>query len=171
MFVSVSSKQTLRGKSQQQKHQKPISTELSHEYHEISDDEIASDKVFDMGPSLVDEMNVIINSLTSSAAAEQYHVDDEPPAATKIQAPNCSDEHLSGSTNPDTVDKTSKVPGTRYPMSAVGSSATLKIAGTKSTTGSSKRASSSAGTVKAISMKDERILNQAIDYVNEISAR
>lgn len=125
-----------------------------------------------MGPSLVDEMNVIINSLTSSAAAEQYHVDDEPPAATKSQAPNCSDEHLSGSTNPDAVDKTSKVPGTRYPMSAVGSSATLKIAGNKTTTmGSSKRASSSAGTVKAISMKDERILNQAIDYVNEISAR
>lgn len=27
------------------------------------------------------------------------------------------------------------------------------------------------GTVKPISVKDERILNQAIDYANEISAR
>lgn len=36
---------------------------------------------------------------------------------------------------------------------------------------SSKSKKKGSGTVKPISVKDERILNQAIDYANEISAR
>lgn len=36
-----------------------------HEYHEISDDEIHGDK-FDLGPSLLDEMDYMFRSMTAS---------------------------------------------------------------------------------------------------------
>lgn len=39
----------------------------SHEYHEISDDEaMQSDKMFDFGPSLLDEMSSMLRSMTTS---------------------------------------------------------------------------------------------------------
>lgn len=40
----------------------------SHDYHEISDDEMAqNDKVFDFGPSLLDEMDFMFRSMTASS--------------------------------------------------------------------------------------------------------
>lgn len=40
----------------------------SHDYHEISDDEIMqNDKVFDFGPSLLDEMDFMFRSMTASS--------------------------------------------------------------------------------------------------------
>lgn len=39
----------------------------SHDYHEISDDEATqNDKVFDFGPSLLDEMDLMFRSMTTS---------------------------------------------------------------------------------------------------------
>lgn len=39
----------------------------SHDYHEISDDEtMQNDKVFDFGPSLLDEMDLMFKSMTTS---------------------------------------------------------------------------------------------------------
>lgn len=38
-----------------------------HDYHEISDDEMMqNDKVFDFGPSLMDEMDLMFRSMTTS---------------------------------------------------------------------------------------------------------
>lgn len=40
----------------------------AHDYHEISDDEtLQNDKVFDFGPSLLDEMDFMFRSMTTSA--------------------------------------------------------------------------------------------------------
>ena len=36
-----------------------------HEYHEISDDDIATEKVFDQGPSLMDEMEHVFKSMST----------------------------------------------------------------------------------------------------------
>lgn len=42
----------------------------SHDYHEISDDEtLQNDKVFDFGPSLLDEMDFLFRSMTASSDA------------------------------------------------------------------------------------------------------
>lgn len=39
----------------------------SHDYHEISDEEtVQNDKVFDFGPSLLDEMDLMFRSMTAS---------------------------------------------------------------------------------------------------------
>lgn len=46
-----------------------------HEYHEISDDEMAADKVFDMGPSLLDEMDFMFRSMNAAAAASAAAAD------------------------------------------------------------------------------------------------
>lgn len=43
------------------------SHESHHDYHEISDEEmIPNDKVFDFGPSLLDEMDFMFRSMTTS---------------------------------------------------------------------------------------------------------
>lgn len=41
------------------------SSESPHEYHEISDDEMITDKVFDLGPSLLDEMDFMFRSMSA----------------------------------------------------------------------------------------------------------
>jgi activated CDC42 kinase 1 len=46
----------------------------SHDYHEISDDEaLQNDKVFDFGPSLLDEMDFMFRSMTSSGDASSIN--------------------------------------------------------------------------------------------------
>lgn len=82
---------------------------------------------------------------------------------------------LESNTKNEIADLTSKLQQTRRQMAA-GASATLGMPGGKGKKGghaggSGRGGGGPAGTVKAISVKDERILNQAIDYVNEISAR
>lgn len=122
-------------------------TEATHEYHEISDDEMATDKVFDLGPSLLDEMDFMFRSMNATASAEH-----QEPKSPDFENTNKKNE---------ITELTSKM-HSRKNMVVAGVSSTLGI------TGKSKK---KGGTVKPISVKDERILNQAIDYANEISAR
>lgn len=162
----------------------PIASNESHEYHEISDDETAGDKVFDLGPSLLDEMDFMFRSLKAApngAVASSTHADPSdahhhqnahqppvppathhgnlpaPPSATEPTSPDFIDTH---NKNNEIAELTSKLQHSRRQLAA-GVSSTLG--------GKSKK--KGAGTVKPISVKDERILNQAIDYANEISAR
>lgn len=43
-------------------------SESPHEYHEISDDEMTTDKVFDLGPSLLDEMDFMFRSMSTGTS-------------------------------------------------------------------------------------------------------
>lgn len=53
--------------SQLPKDKKLWDNQESHDYHEISDDEtMQNDKVFDFGPSLLDEMDLMFKSMTTS---------------------------------------------------------------------------------------------------------
>lgn len=48
----------------------PWDNQDAHDYHEISDDEtLQNDKVFDFGPSLLDEMDFMFRSMTTSGDA------------------------------------------------------------------------------------------------------
>ncbi|KQS62774.1 activated Cdc42 kinase-like isoform X2 [Drosophila erecta] len=115
-----------------------------HEYHEISDDEIAADKL-DFGPSLLDEINSMFGSISAASGSHPKspgfdHVNSKNEI-TEMSAKLCQ---KSGDTN-----------GNKH---GHGLLPTL-----------SKKKSS--GTVKPISVKDEKILNHAIEIANEISAR
>ncbi|XP_036331327.1 activated Cdc42 kinase-like isoform X3 [Rhagoletis pomonella] len=119
------------------------STEDQHEYHEISDDEITADKL-DFGPSLLDEINSMFGSMSASVSVA-------PPKPSDFEHTNKKNEF------------------TEISSKLVGKSASSgDTNGNKFGTSSKKK---SAGTVKPISVKDERILNQAIEIANEISAR
>ncbi|XP_067631079.1 activated Cdc42 kinase-like [Eurosta solidaginis] len=120
-----------------------ISSEDQHEYHEISDDEMTADKL-DFGPSLLDEINSMFGSMSASVIQ---------PKSTDLEQTNKKNEF---------AEITSKLVGSKNSGSGDGNSSS------KFGTSSKKK---SAGTVKPISVKDERILNQAIEIANEISAR
>ncbi|XP_011196238.1 activated Cdc42 kinase-like isoform X1 [Zeugodacus cucurbitae] len=119
------------------------SSEDPHEYHEISDDEMTADKL-DFGPSLMDEINSMFGSMSASTSA----------AASKS-----SDFEHTNKKN-EFAEITSKLVGGKNGES-----------NSSSKFGTSSKKKSSSGTVKPISVKDERILNQAIEIANEISAR
>lgn len=124
-----------------------VAADPTHEYHEISDDEMHGEK-FDLGPSLLDEMDFMFRSMSANSEHGEKSPDFEnnnkkneiAELAAKFQRKN------SGGLLP-------------------GSIASLK---SKKKSGST---TSGAGNVKQISTKDEKILNQAIDFANEISAR
>lgn len=113
----------------------------SHEYHEISDDEMPGDK-FDLGPSLLDEMDFMFRSMNASAE----HGEPKSPDFENTNKKNEIAEFAS---------KFNRKNGSNLL--------------TGSLSGKSKK--KSAATVKPISVKDEKILNQAIDFANECSAR
>ncbi|XP_055631758.1 activated Cdc42 kinase-like isoform X5 [Toxorhynchites rutilus septentrionalis] len=115
----------------------------SHEYHEISDDDVPTEKVFDHGTSLLDEMEYMFKSMTT--ASEQ-----QPPLSPDVENTNKRNEltELSSKLN----RKNSSSSGTVSTKSG----------------GKSKKKTS---TVKPISVKDEKLLNQAIEIANEISAK
>ncbi|XP_055531296.1 activated Cdc42 kinase-like isoform X2 [Wyeomyia smithii] len=117
-----------------------------HEYHEISDDDIPTEKVFDHGTSLLDEMEYMFKSMTT--ATEQQH--QLPPLSPDVENTNKRNEltELSSKLN----RKNSSSSGT---------------VNNKTGSKSKKRTS----TVKPISVKDEKLLNQAIEIANEISAK
>lgn len=112
-------------------------TDPSHEYHEISDDEMPGDK-FDLGPSLLDEMDFMFRSMNASA------------------------EH--GEPKSPDFENTNK----KNEIAEFASKFSRKNNGNLLTGKSKKK---SVPTVKPISVKDEKILNQAIDFANECSAR
>ncbi|XP_017959806.1 activated Cdc42 kinase-like isoform X5 [Drosophila navojoa] len=120
-------------------------TDDPHEYHEISDDEIAGDKL-DFGPSLLDEINSMFGSISGASGSQPKSPDfDHVNTKNEFAEMTAKFNHKSGDSN-----------GNKH---GHGLLPTL----------SKKKAST--GTVKPISVKDEKILNHAIEMANEISAR
>lgn len=124
------------------------SADASHEYHEISDDEIPGDK-FDLGPSLLDEMDFMFRSMSASSENGDLKASD-------FENNNKKNELTEFASKFQRKNSTGLLPGT---MSS------LK---------SKKKASNIPtvpGTVKPISEKNQKILDQAIVFANEISAK
>ncbi|XP_030372874.1 activated Cdc42 kinase-like isoform X2 [Scaptodrosophila lebanonensis] len=119
-------------------------TDDLHEYHEISDDEIAGDKL-DFGPSLLDEINSMFGSISG-------------PSGNQPKSPDF--EHVNSKN--EFVEMTAKFGNKSGDTNGNKHSHGLLPTLSKKKT---------AGTVKPISVKDEKILNHAIDMANEISAR
>ncbi|EDX06876.1 GD25790 [Drosophila simulans] len=110
----------------------------------ISDDEIAADKL-DFGPSLLDEINSMFGSISAATGSHPKSPGfDHVNSKNEITEMSAKLGQKSGDTN-----------GNKH---GHGLLPTL-----------SKKKSS--GTVKPISVKDEKILNHAIEIANEISAR
>lgn len=123
------------------------SNDPTHEYHEISDDEMPGEK-FDLGPSLLDEMDFMFRSMTANGEHDSLKSPD-------FETNNKKNEMAEFASKFHRKNSGGLIPG---------SIASLK---SKKKTGNPN----GAGNVKPISMKDEKILNQAIDFANEISAR
>lgn len=123
---------------------------MSHEYHEISDDETPGENFeSDLGPSLLDEMDFMFRSMS----ANSEHGD--------LKVPDFENTNKKNELTEFALKFHRKNSGGLLP-SSIGS---IK---------SKKKGSNSfavSGNVKPISTKDEKILNQAIDFANEISAR
>ncbi|XP_049289612.1 activated Cdc42 kinase-like isoform X1 [Anopheles funestus] len=117
-----------------------------HEYHEISDDDMVTEKVFDQGPSLMDEMEHVFKSM--STISEQG-----VPLSPDAENTNMRNELAELSSKMSRKNSSSASSGT---------------IGNKS--GSRSKAKKTS-TVKPISMKDEKLLNQVIEMANEISAK
>lgn len=120
----------------------------SHEYHEISDDEMPGEK-FDLGPSLLDEMDFMFRSMSASSEHGE------------LKSPDFENNNKKNEIAELAAKFHRKNSGGLLP----GSIASLKSK--KKTV----NAAGLAGNVKPISLKDEKMLNQAIDFANEISAR
>uniref|UniRef100_A0A182RB12 non-specific protein-tyrosine kinase n=1 Tax=Anopheles funestus TaxID=62324 RepID=A0A182RB12_ANOFN len=117
-----------------------------HEYHEISDDDMVTEKVFDQGPSLMDEMEHVFKSM--STISEQG-----VPLSPDAENTNMRNELAELSSKMSRKNSSSASSGT---------------IGNKS---GSKSKAKKTSTVKPISMKDEKLLNQVIEMANEISAK
>ncbi|CAO1398964.1 unnamed protein product, partial [Diamesa hyperborea] len=114
----------------------------SHEYHEISDDE-QGDKVFDFGTSLLDEMDFMFRSMSSTNGDSLG-----PPPLTP---------------NFDNVNKRNELAELKLNRKNSG-------AGTSNGGTTSYKSKKKPTTMKAISVKDEKILNHAIEIANKMSA-
>uniref|UniRef100_A0A182WIZ3 non-specific protein-tyrosine kinase n=1 Tax=Anopheles minimus TaxID=112268 RepID=A0A182WIZ3_9DIPT len=117
-----------------------------HEYHEISDDDMVTEKVFDQGPSLMDEMEHVFKSM--STISEQG-----VPLSPDAENTNMRNELAELSSKMSRKNSSSASSGT---------------IGNKS---GGKSKAKKTSTVKPISMKDEKLLNQVIEMANEISAK
>ncbi|XP_031622638.1 activated Cdc42 kinase-like [Contarinia nasturtii] len=120
----------------------------THEYHEISDDEMPGEK-FDLGPSLLDEMDFMFRSMSANSEHGE------------LKSPDFENNNKKNEIAELAAKFQRKNSGGLLP----GSMSSLK---TKKKSGN---VPSGAGNVKPISTKDEKMLNQAIDFANEISAR
>ncbi|EDW01703.1 GH21591, partial [Drosophila grimshawi] len=119
-------------------------TDDPHEYHEISDDEITGDKL-DFGPSLLDEINSMFGSISGASGSQ--------PKSPDFDHVNTKNEFAEMSA--------------KFAHKTAGDSNGNKQHGH----GLMSKKKAATGTVKAISVKDEKILNHAIEMANEISAR
>ncbi|XP_037899268.1 activated Cdc42 kinase-like [Glossina fuscipes] len=120
-----------------------------HQYHEISDDDEMTPDKLDFGPSLLDEINSMFGSMTATTST----------TLTTTITHNKNAEIDNSNTNTNTHNKRGDF-----------SDLTSKLI-RKNSAGATKKSKNSCGVVKPISVKDERILNQAIEIANEISAR
>lgn len=124
----------------------------SHEYHEISDDEMPGEK-FDLGPSLLDEMDFMFRSMSASSEHGE------------LKSPDFENNNKKN----EIAELAAKFQRKNSAGLLPGSIASLKSK--KKSANSAAAVAGMAGNVKQISVKDEKILNQAIDFANEISAR
>lgn len=118
-------------------------SDVPHEYHEISDDEVPTEKIFD-GKSLLDEMDYMFRSITT-------HTAQNPPQSPDFDHTNKRNE---------ITELASKLQRKNSSDPCSSNSGSVKSKKNKNT-----------GSIKQISHKDEKILNQAIEFANEISAR
>ncbi|XP_053674184.1 uncharacterized protein LOC128724484 [Anopheles nili] len=125
-----------------------------HEYHEISDDDMVTEKVLDQGPSLMDEMEHVFKSMST--------ISEQQPA-TPFSLSSSQDTSENSNMRNELTELSEKL-GRKNSCSASGS-ATLGKSGGKS------KSKHKTSTVKPISVKDEKLLNQAIEMANEISAK
>ncbi|XP_037947807.1 activated Cdc42 kinase-like isoform X2 [Teleopsis dalmanni] len=116
-------------------------SEDPHVYHEISDDEMVADKL-DFGPSLLAEINSMFGSMSATSSQ---------PKSPDFEHVNIKNEFTEISTKLVRKNSAGDANGNKFGI------------------GSMKK--KTAGTVKQISVKDEKILNQAIEIANEMSAR
>lgn len=127
----------------------------------------------------MDEMDSMFRSLKTGDSGLAHGISEFPnsghsggaagaSASGTPAEPSSPGLAMDTNTKNEIAELTSKLQQTRRQISA-GASATLNMPGGKG--GKKNKSVRSAGMVKPISLKDERILNQAIDYVNEISAR
>lgn len=145
-----------------------------HEYHEITegdgprsgqqagstqvddDDEITPDKL-DFGPSLMDEINSMFGSMNANSTFTPTTLGNNSDTMAILNTASGSSVYHERSRS-DFVDLTTKL-------------IRKNSTGTGSSKKSSKQSSISCGTVKPISVKDEKILNHALEIANEFSAR
>uniref|UniRef100_A0A1A9ZW58 non-specific protein-tyrosine kinase n=1 Tax=Glossina pallidipes TaxID=7398 RepID=A0A1A9ZW58_GLOPL len=140
----LSWRQSLTGANRQSE-----SFDEPHQYHEISDDDEMTPDKLDFGPSLLDEINSMFGSMTATTST----------TLTTTITHNKNAEIDNSNTNTNTHNKRGDF-----------SDLTSKLI-RKNSAGATKKSKNSCGVVKPISVKDERILNQAIEIANEISAR
>ncbi|CAD7077648.1 unnamed protein product [Hermetia illucens] len=117
-------------------------SDAQHEYHEISDDEIT----IGTGPSLLDEINSMFGSMSTTTATTVSGNVDTGPKSPDFEHTNKKNE-----------------------ITELASKLIRKNSGGDTNGNKSKK--KSTGTVKPISVKDEKILNQAIEIATEISTR
>ncbi|XP_058066295.1 activated Cdc42 kinase-like [Anopheles bellator] len=126
-----------------------------HEYHEISDDELTTEKVFDpSGPSLMDEMEHVFKSMSTIS---------EQDGAGPLGSPDAENTNMRN----ELTELSSKL-CRKNSSSTTTSSGTLGKSGSKS---KSKKTRTGEDLVKPISGKDEKLLKQVIEMTNEISAK
>lgn len=103
----------------------------------------------------------------------QLHSGPQPPPSLHQNNSHNNNSSSAEPTSPDFIDTHNKNNEIAELTSILQQSRRQLAAGVSSTLGgiAGKSKKKGAGTVKPISVKDERILNQAIDYANEISAR
>lgn len=115
-----------------------------HEYHEISDEEVMAP---DLGLSLTDEMEQMFQSMSTTSRGGG------------VGATSASYDHTNKQ-NEAAEMKGAAAAKLNLPLNCSSLYKTKK-----------KAAASQAGTVKPLSMKDDKILSHAIEIANEISAR
>uniref|UniRef100_W4VRT2 non-specific protein-tyrosine kinase n=1 Tax=Corethrella appendiculata TaxID=1370023 RepID=W4VRT2_9DIPT len=136
----------------------------THEYHEISDDDIPNEKVFDLGPSLLDEMDYMFKSMTT--ISEQV-----PPLSPDIENTNKRNELTELTSKLNRKNSSNNNNNHHNSASSALSALTMTNNSSNKTGLLSGKSKKKANTVKPISVKDEKILNQAIEIANEISAK
>lgn len=129
-----------------------------------------NDKVFDFGPSLLDEMDFMFRSMTTSGDSSSLN----PPLTPNFDNVNKRNEMTEINSKLNRKGSGTNGNGLASGMSAgeswpspASNSITLIDLITVATYKSKKKPT----TVKPISVKDEKILNQAIEIANEMSAR
>lgn len=150
--------------------------DTAHEYHEISDDE-GGDK-FDLGPSLLDEMDLMFRSMNLSNRYQHENSSQDIDGANKKNELTEFTSKLHGKNGNSYVFKICLFKkiyvSARWTVfnrfiTELLTVHTVFIFFVGSVPSKSKK--KMALTVRPISVKDEKILNQAIDFANEISAR